>query len=71
MDDDDQSRSDNIYYMRLLHERACKALCIDPDRNSWFDIVDQIEDQLATKTRDRACLEVIYGFDLSEGGRGR
>lgn len=42
-DNDDQSRSDNIYYMRLLHERACKALCIDPDRNSWFDIVEGLE----------------------------
>ena len=48
-DNDDQSRSDNIFYMQLLHERACKSLCIDPDRNSWFDIVDGLE-ALAAKT---------------------
>ena len=42
-DNDDQSRSDNIFYMRQLHARACTALKIDPDRSSWFDIVDELE----------------------------
>lgn len=42
-DNDDQSRSDNKFYMGQLHARACKALNIDPDRNSWFDIVDGLE----------------------------
>lgn len=42
-DNYDQSRSDNIFYMRQLHARACTALKIDPDRSSWFDIVDGLE----------------------------
>lgn len=42
-DNDDQSRSDNIFYMKKLHERACAALGLDEDANSWFDIVDKIE----------------------------
>lgn len=42
-DNDDQSRSDNIFYMKQLHARSCKALGIDEDANSWFDIVDGLE----------------------------
>jgi len=42
-DNDDQSRSDNIFYMKKLHSRSCKALGLDEDSNSWFDIVDIIE----------------------------
>lgn len=44
-DNDDQSRSDNIFYMKKLHARSCTALGIDQDANSWFDIVDRLEAQ--------------------------
>lgn len=44
-DNDDQSRSDNLFYMRQLKERSCAALGIDNDMNSWFDIVDKVEAQ--------------------------
>lgn len=44
-DNDDQSHSDNLFYMRQLKERSCAALDIDNDSNSWFDIVDKVEAQ--------------------------
>jgi hypothetical protein len=44
-DNEDQARSENIFYMKKLHSRACKALGLYEDSNSWFDIVDKLEDQ--------------------------
>lgn len=51
-DNDDQSRSDNIFYMRQLFNRSCKALNLDPDMNSWFDVVDELELQSEKQRRD-------------------
>ena len=39
----DQARSDNQFYMAQLQLRACKALGLDPDSCSWFDVVGKLE----------------------------
>lgn len=40
---DDQQESDQAFYRQQLFTRACKALGLNEDENSWFDIVGQIE----------------------------
>ena len=62
-DNDDQSRSDNIFYMKKLHARSCTALGIDQDANSWFDIVDRLEAQerkLVEAQHELALLHDVY-----------
>jgi hypothetical protein len=44
--DCDQSRSDNSFYTKQLHERAAKALGLDGENTSWFEIVDVMEKEL-------------------------
>ena len=39
----DQARSDNQFYTKALLLRACKALGLDPDSCSWFDVVGKLE----------------------------
>lgn len=40
---DDQQESDQAFHRQQLFARACKALGLNEDENSWFDIVGQIE----------------------------
>lgn len=40
---DDQRESDQAFNRQQLFTRACKALGLNEDENSWFDIVGQIE----------------------------
>lgn len=40
---EDQARSDNQFYTAQLQARAAKALGLDPENSSWFDVVGKLE----------------------------
>lgn len=57
--DCDQSRSDNTFYTKQLHQRAAKVLGLDGDNTSWFEIIDVMEKELTAKP-DFAALQAQY-----------
>jgi hypothetical protein len=47
--DEDQRRSDNIFYTKQLLARAAVVMDVDPDSISWFDVVDWMEKYAGVK----------------------
>lgn len=41
--EEDQRRSDHIFYTRQLLARAAKVMEVEPESISWFDVVDWME----------------------------
>lgn len=41
--DEDQRRSDNLFYTRQLLARAAKVMEVEPETISWFDVVAWME----------------------------
>ncbi|MOA15126.1 hypothetical protein D3C78_1352680 [compost metagenome] len=49
--EDDQRRSDNIFYTRQLLDRAAKVMNVNAESISWFDVVGWMEEHHAAITK--------------------
>lgn len=47
--DEDQRRSDNLFYTRQLLARAAVVMEVEPQSISWFDVVDWMEKYAGVK----------------------
>ena len=61
---EDQARSDNQFYTAQLQLRACKALGLDPDSCSWFDVVGKLEEGQTFSDERLNALIIAYGTNL-------
>lgn len=50
MSNEDQIKSDNAFYTKQLQTRAAKALGLDAENTSWFEIVGKLEEALTLST---------------------
>lgn len=55
----EQSRSDSVFHMDKLMDRACAALSLERDSATWFDVLDLLEAKVVVVQASAATFEQI------------